>query len=124
MLRELVGDPEAWDLLWENANVRPVQDLLGVFESSRLFEAVDVLASQREGTGLPPLEPSPAEVALRDALDEERERSARLAQEVEDLGKRIADLQAEHEAFERTVSWRITRPLRMVRRWFPSRADG
>lgn len=111
--REVRDQQDAIGLLRENATAFPVQDLFGVFDDgSRLAPAVAALADDTA--------PKPSEVdwlrnILSDhqrALDEQRARA--------DEAERALDReQAENAALRRTLSWRVTRPLRAARRLLP-----
>lgn len=128
MLRELVDDPKAWDFLYENANFRPVQDIVGAFEDSRMYPLLSELASPRAGGTHPPpdyLQRIQDEAAksdeLRTQLHEAREAEAALRATVADLEQRVDAGVREQEAIKTTLSWRITKPLRSVRKIAPKK---
>jgi FkbM family methyltransferase len=115
-LRELANDHDAWGLLWQNANVQPVQDLLCVFEDSRLYDAVRTRADERPSGTSDTAEPEGSIEKLRADLEHARG-------EITALRELVTELEAERDAMERTVSWRVTRPLRAVRRHVPPKED-
>jgi hypothetical protein len=99
-LREITSDTQAWDFLYENANTRAVADLLCGFDRSRLLEGVDALIRPQPAPHIEELRTRIGE--LEDELSREQERTRHLEQEI--------------EALKQTLSWRVTKPLRAVRR--------
>jgi FkbM family methyltransferase len=109
-LREIAEPVDAWRLLHENATSRPVQDLLCLFDDHPAVAVAEDLAF-RDAPGAPAGTGSvPAHMpGVERQVAVERERADRLSAEI--------------AAIHRTLSWRITRPLRAVRR-LTRRAQG
>ncbi|MEX0875106.1 MAG: FkbM family methyltransferase [Actinomycetota bacterium] len=99
-LREITNDTQAWDFLYENATTRAVADLLCGFADSRLLAGVDALIGPQPAPHIEELRARIAE--LEGELNREQERTRHLDQEI--------------EALKQTLSWRVTKPLRAVRR--------
>jgi FkbM family methyltransferase len=115
-LTPVVSDTDAWRLLQDNATARPVHDLLGVFEGTPAAERVLAALAARG----PAPEPEPAPDLSVELARLERELSATRARlDATDADRRR--VQDELDAVHRTVSWRVTKPLRDLARLFRSR---
>jgi hypothetical protein len=115
-LTPVVTDTDAWRLLQDNATARPVHDLLGVFEGTPAAERVLAALAARG----PAPEPEPAPDLSVELARLERELSATRARlDATDADRRR--VQDELDAVHRTVSWRVTKPLRDLARLFRSR---
>jgi FkbM family methyltransferase len=88
--REIATDADACDLLYDNANHHPVQDLFCAFDGSAGLEAA--LSGERM-----------------------RDRVVALERQVAELRQTIGTVIAERELIEHSLSWRITSPLRRLR---------
>ncbi len=99
------SDTDAWKLLEANATVRPVHDLLCLFDDSPARDRVE-----ERGLETPPPVPlaEPDEDGTSLAAKEAETRSTDVALEVERL-------RAELAAMRDTLSWRLTEPLRRLR---------
>jgi FkbM family methyltransferase len=111
LLHRIAGDADAIGFLEGNAVCSPVQDLVCVPAGCPLADAV----AQRVTT-----EPGRTrEDHLYDLEEELRQARAQLAQVTAELGQVAADRDdaRQHAAnLERTVSWRVTAPLRLAKR--------
>ncbi len=108
-VREMTHDRDAWELLWQNANVQPVHDLVCTFGDSRLLDALRAITN--EG---PPA--SDAAVSADVALARELRRNEEHTRALEALRKHVGALEENERLMRATLSWRITRPLRSVRK--------
>lgn len=103
--REIHTDRDAIEFLHENATVEPVQELLCTFAGSDidLVRAEDqVTVTERQW--------------LRDRLAAHEQALVAERRTVEELGSALARAEAERDALRRSASWRMTRPLRAIRR--------
>ena len=96
-LMRIATDLDAVSLLYGNATSTPVMDLVGVPAGARLAHHVAELAADEE-------------IVLQPAVADPRDA------ELVDLRWRVKELIAELAAMRSTVSWQVTRPLRVVRR--------
>ncbi|MCZ7529178.1 MAG: FkbM family methyltransferase [Acidimicrobiia bacterium] len=123
--REIHDEATAVEFLYENAFAAPVQDLFCVFNDSRLARSVERLAETRSGVA------GVSEVDwLREQLRDHRKSVDWLQERLDaheaalDVERRRADTaeaaldekDAQLDALRATYSWRLTRPLRAVRR--------
>jgi FkbM family methyltransferase len=90
-LREIATDVDAFEMLSENAHSRPIQNLFCAYEGSQALEAG--LAAERNDRRL-----------------------AELTDEVERLRSQVHYLETALHRYEESASWRITAPLRRIRR--------
>jgi len=111
-LREIVTTQDVLDLLYVNATGRPVQDLLGLLADTPLTARVEAIV--RDG---------PAEDAPTDELQMALARISKLEQAVRLEHEEVGRLGEEVAAMQATLSWRITAPLRAVRRRQVERRD-
>ncbi|HEY7137547.1 MAG TPA: FkbM family methyltransferase [Acidimicrobiia bacterium] len=115
-LAPVVTDTDAWRLLQDNATSRPVHDLLGVFDGTPALERVLAEVEARGRTPEPVPQPDLSLEIERLVLELDATR-ARLDATDADRQR----VQTELDAVHRTVSWRVTKPLRDVARRFRPR---
>jgi FkbM family methyltransferase len=113
----IVSDTDAWKFLHANATLRPVHDLLCLFDGSPALSRLNTrgdtaspdcdLGSELDG-GVPQVNDSP---------DHEAQESA-TREDLDAANASVEQLRAELAAMRRTFSWRLTGPLRKVRSVF------
>jgi FkbM family methyltransferase len=111
----VASDTDAWKLLYANATVRPVHDLLCLFDGSPALDRMEVW--RRPAPSEPDRASEPAAAApvpLHETAEAETEHDA-VHQELRAAKATIDQLQGELEAVRHTVSWRLTEPLRKLR---------
>jgi FkbM family methyltransferase len=111
------SDTDAWKLLHANATLRPVHDLLCLFDGSPALSRLDTPERTASPDSELGSELDDGVSRLNGPVDPEGQQNA--TRDVVDVAAAaIEQLRAELAAMRRTVSWRLTGPLRRVRSLF------